>query len=321
MYNTQCKKNPTHAGFIPVKNFKVTDLPPGYHDNDIVQLVKHLSDLTVRISASLVSMDRPKVYPDTTDMYPLYDKRGNSNGRSGTGKIHQVQRFEEGIFTSCPCLECVCSDSPKTVWWKILVLTSKHVVFDDNEAETARCRLWYDDDSSPVVVLNVCHFISLDTKYDWCELHCVTHDANLAASVGESVAEFERLSFRMLTKYNSTSDKDKVTIIVSHPHGCPKQVSVGQWVHVKGTSENSSITRYTYTCSTCTGSSGAFVYRLGWAGCTHCHSGSNTTGYNYSGFYIDVRKAVSCNVDPQWHEQNVHMPAPPTGSYILYEFI
>ncbi|XP_059165677.1 uncharacterized protein LOC131948163 [Physella acuta] len=63
------------------------------------------------------------------------------------------------------------------------------------------------------------------------------------------------------------------------------KVSVGQWTHRRERDGRySRYTRYWYTTCTCPGSSGAFVYRLGYDGLLyqHPHSGSNSEG-NYSG--------------------------------------
>uniref|UniRef100_A0A2C9KY70 Uncharacterized protein n=1 Tax=Biomphalaria glabrata TaxID=6526 RepID=A0A2C9KY70_BIOGL len=67
--------------------------------------------------------------------------------------------------------------------------------------------------------------------------------------------------------------------IVSHPHGYPKKISIGQWkdkIHVTPKKN-----QFTYTASTCPGSSGArvvcFVYNRLWTYTTHRGTRKNSS--------------------------------------------
>ncbi|KAK6975825.1 hypothetical protein BgiMline_022209 [Biomphalaria glabrata] len=77
---------------------------------------------------------------------------------------------------------------------------------------------------------------------------------------------------------------DKFTFKVSHPYGCSKLVSVGQWKDRIQADFNSSL--FTCTAFTCQGSSGAHVscveYDYLWLS-SFVHSGGLKSGFNYSG--------------------------------------
>ncbi|XP_059149794.1 uncharacterized protein LOC131936745 [Physella acuta] len=287
-----CEKNPGHKNFVPLKQLSVEHFPSGYHDNDLYDTTKALADLTVRIAVKLTSPDRPEFVPGTKDPYPCYNTRGQNSLRTGTGRVGQVDKYTERMdqtyktYRTCPCPECDHSDTPSKVWWEVRVLTARHVVFDSSEARQSSCRLWFDDDKSPVVNIYGWKVGVSDTEEDWCSLYSVTHDVDVGDKLEEMWRRIDDLCDKVRDKYKSRRDVDKLTIIVSHPHGCSKQVSVGHWVDrqvVWGSS-----TRYTYTTATCPGSSGAVVYRLGCGWYGHLHSGANSGGLNYSGVEWDL---------------------------------
>ncbi|XP_059153043.1 uncharacterized protein LOC131938838 [Physella acuta] len=283
----KCEKNPGHNKFIPVNQLSLEHFPSGYHDNDVYALTKALADLTVRIAVKLTSPDRPEFVPGTKDPYPCYNTRGQNSLHTGTGRVGWVYKYTEGEDgITCPCPEYDHSDTPSKVWWEVGVLTANHVVYDSSEARQSSCRLWFDDDKSPVVNIYGWEVEWSGTEGDWCELWCVTHDVDVGGKLDEMVRRFDGLWGKVNDKYASRRDVDKLTIIVSHPHGCSKQVSVGHWVHRQEVVGRR--TRYTYKTSTCPGSSGALVYRLGCDRLSdHPHSGANSGGLNYSGVYWD----------------------------------
>ncbi|XP_059160325.1 uncharacterized protein LOC131943946 [Physella acuta] len=281
-----CEKNPGHAGFVPINKLSVEQFPVGYHDNNLYELTKALADLTVRIAVKFTSFDRPEFVPGTEYPYPFYDSRGQNSLRTGTGKVFHMKKYTEGMdekygaYRTCPCPECDHSDTPSKVWWEIIVVTARHVVYDSSEARQSSCRLWFDEDNCPK--FNIVGYKVNGTSFneDWSDLVCVTHDLDLGDKLYGMWMRWDDLWFPVSDKYKSRRDVDKLTIIVSHPHGCSKQVSIGHWVHKQEVGRYG--TRYTYTTCTCPGSSGAGVYRLGWLSC-HPHSGTSSGGLNYSG--------------------------------------
>ncbi|XP_059151288.1 uncharacterized protein LOC131937702 [Physella acuta] len=283
-----CKKNPGHKNFVPLNQLSLAHFPSGYHDNDVYDLTKAIADLTVRIAVKLTSTDRPEFVPGTKDPYPCYDTRGQNSLSTGTGTVWEVTKYTEGMkgytYRTCPCPECDHSDTPSKVWWRVDMVTATHVVFDESEARQSSCRLWFDDDKSPVVKIYGWKVVASKADIDGCVLWCATHDVDVADKLEQMTRRFDDLCGKVIDKYLSRRDVDKVTIIVSHPHGCSKQVSVGHWVDRQ---EVGLGTRYTYTTCTCPGSSGAWVYRLGGGRSLHPHSGVNSLGLNYSGEWMD----------------------------------
>ncbi|BFZ14119.1 hypothetical protein BsWGS_17158 [Bradybaena similaris] len=86
-----------------------------------------------------------------------------------------------------------------------------------------------------------------------------------------------------------TAANPALTVIVSHPHGCNKQITIGYYTERVEVKDSRNLTRYVYTTPTCPGSSGAPVYVLGrwrgWWPCDHPHSGNSDINreLNFSG--------------------------------------
>ncbi|XP_059160779.1 uncharacterized protein LOC131944256 [Physella acuta] len=279
-----CTKNPGHEGFLPIKC-----LAFGCNGDALYDLTKTLADLTVRVAVKFTSPDRPEFVPGTKDPYPCYNTRGQNSLRTGTGRVGQVTKYTEGMkwgtYRTCPCPECEHSDTPSKEWWLVNVSTATHVVFDSSEARQSSCRLWFDNDQSPVVNIYGWKICFAPVAGDTCWSYYVTHDVDIGSKLEEMVGRFNGLRRKLEDKYKSRRDVDKLTIIVSHPHGCSKQVSVGHWVHKEELDSQSrnSLTRYSYTTCTCPGTSGALVYKLGHGDLSnHPHSGANSGGLNYS---------------------------------------
>ncbi|XP_059159751.1 uncharacterized protein LOC131943566 [Physella acuta] len=280
---TGCMKNPGHKGFIPLKDFNTMYLPSRYHDDLVFETIKTLAALTVQVKTKFTSLKRPEFYLGTQVPYPCYNDRGSHVMRLGTGKVCFVSTEND---RTCHCAKCQVSATPSIVWGKVCVVTATHVVFDDSEARQTRCVLGFDDNKSPVVSLDGGEmWRKADIERDLCLLSYVTCDLKLIDELDKMCRRFEDLCREVRDKYWRFDDVDKLTVIVSHPHGCPKQVSVGQWTHKRERDYRySKYTRYWYTTCTCPGSSGAHVYRLGYNRWPYPqpHSGSNSEG-NYSG--------------------------------------
>ncbi|KAI8761542.1 hypothetical protein BgiBS90_030574, partial [Biomphalaria glabrata] len=290
-----CKKYPHHKQFIPVDTFTLKHLPEGFQDKDLYEYIKGIADLTVRVDVKMSSPNRPEFWPETTEPYPFYNMSERRNLRTGSGRVRYVYKFQDGVkqnesirrtaYTKCWCRKCKVSDSPSNVWWEFNVHTATHVVFDDIEANHTTLRLFYDRDGSPVVSIDKVSVIVVNIKYDLCKLNCVTCDKNVGNKLMEMYKHYESVWEKVYDKYKDSRSEHKLNFIVSHPHGCSKQVSVGQWKDRLQVGERRC--QFTYTTCTCPGSSGANVQCLGynefWTLSELVHSGSSKSGLNYSG--------------------------------------
>ncbi|XP_055897829.1 uncharacterized protein LOC106077567 isoform X1 [Biomphalaria glabrata] len=305
-----CKKNPGHTHFIPITKFNVTDLPENYRDLDIYELIKATAELTVRIAINMVSPHRPKFWPITNNHYPFYHFRGSKALRTGSGFI-SVYKFINGCgynghgirdnpitggqyeakCKTCPCEKCQSSENPNNVWWEIYITTATHVVFDDIEARHTTCRLFYDDEVSALVNIRDVRVCYVNIERDYSRLKYVTCDAILGSKLYSKAERWSKLWVQTRDDYMKRPN-EKFNFIVSHPHGCAKQVSVGQFVSNEKISEANDkldMTKLTYTTSTCPGSSGAMVFCVGFGDTSHVHSGTLSPALNFSGVGYNIK--------------------------------
>ncbi|KAK0062125.1 hypothetical protein Bpfe_008618 [Biomphalaria pfeifferi] len=281
-YRPVCKKNPGHELFIPVPEFTVNNLPEGFRDSNIYEAIRALADLTVRIDVTYTSPDRPEFYPGTDAPYPFYHERESHVMRTGSGWVEEVRKYGKADNKACPCFACQQLPTPSKVWGECHVVTAALVVFDDVEARHTTCRVGFDSSTIQGVNLDGVQIVTTDIAGDRCVFSCVTHDIALIDRLEKTMDLYETLDWKVNSKYFPTKDKHKVAIIVSHPHGCAKQVSIGKWIYRLDLGKDR--TKYTYNTCTCPGSTGAPVYILGRDGgiSNHNHSGANADG-NYSG--------------------------------------
>ncbi|XP_059142640.1 uncharacterized protein LOC131930246 [Physella acuta] len=296
-----CKKNPGHVSFIPFKDLTISRLPASYQSDLMLALIQAMSDITVMIKVKYVSPHRPDKFPDSLAPYPFSEMRGKRIIRTGTGRLSFVPEDVDTSSRTCPCASCLKSDTPSKEWGVIQICTTTHVVFDDLEAARSTVTFGYEDKDHRGLTLDGWRAVG-DVPHDWCELRCLTHDVTFVQEMEEKSRRFYSLCLQVNEMFKSLQDKDKLTIIVSHPHGCPKQVTIGQWnlrsVALLDADSNDQYTRYTYTTCTCPGSSGAPVYTLGdrFIYC-HTHSGANDDA-NYSAL--------------MWEPNELYAPPPQT---------
>ncbi|BFZ22062.1 hypothetical protein BsWGS_25101 [Bradybaena similaris] len=357
----RCPKQGRHGEFIPIREFSIDNLDPPYKDESIVELVKKMAALTVRLQVRKLSTIRPE------PPYPP-DRRVNAKGAAcvinGTGFVDNAFIITEDSGKLCPCRECKESGSPRTRWGKVDIKTAGHVVHDCFEAEETICYFDFDEDgtdpaSIPSLIgskdsVGVCSHAD-----DQFKVIFYTHDIDFAEKLrkladtftvqqqilvrkhhrgsdsqvpdvnfyhkvvdllcskianGDSAAQTLHLAFDhfggMLnarvqehcpTIPSNMQTAGSLVIVVSHPHGCGKYVSLGQFNSRKtlpndfdpGSGDWLVKSFYLYTTHTCPGSSGAPVFilskeRLGKV-CSQVHSKfMSKFGLSRSGFSLEM---------------------------------
>ena len=245
----KCTKNRGHKNFISASKFGIEDLPTRVQRPGNENYVKAFIDLTVRLKVTYTSFGRPNGYANA-------HLRGMDNARLGTGYVTDYKRGE-GL---CPCSTCTVSRPPGQEWHRIEVRTARHVIYSEDEVEFTEVNFFYDDKESMTdgrvkTVYGTNGYCWMNGDVDDCFFFCVFHDGDLAERLREI---FER---RDLPPEIDTGEL--VAVIVSHPHGRPKRITVGD-VRIYGFSlMRTKNLFFCYTSDTCGGSSGAPVLVLG----------------------------------------------------------
>ncbi|KAH9495991.1 hypothetical protein Btru_012368 [Bulinus truncatus] len=154
------------------------------------------------------------------------------------------------------------SKKPREAWWLIRVSTAAHVVFDDIEAKGTTCTLFYDSKDGETVNIEGLRIQTKDVKRDICKLLCVVCDSNLADKIDKYVDKFVAAWERVFDKFfrDDEFENEKLAVIVHHPHGYFKHVSIGRWKEKFTEKQGDAILKqYMYDTPTCPGSAGALV--------------------------------------------------------------
>ncbi|CAG5136248.1 unnamed protein product, partial [Candidula unifasciata] len=305
-----CQKNPGHLEFFSVDQFTIHCLPSRYQDDDLLDFIRALSNLTVRVTVTKVSDKRPKTYPGTDETYPCYSDRGNSLLRTGTGWVSGVRKRTGTKGTSgCTCRECRWSAEAERTFAYIDINTTSIVVFDDIEGVYTSCDLFFDKDTTlsecqDVITLSGMSSVKSDITSNTCLMTYVTHDMALAERLLNMCQQNQTAHKVLMDKYSNDRDsrisssfrpgflpepEHSLTVIVSHPHGRSKQISVGGYT--KRETIKTIWSQYTYSTATCPGSSGALVYVLGNSKLVvdHAHVGcrGSVNKLGYSSYGVD----------------------------------
>ncbi|GFS18959.1 hypothetical protein ElyMa_005019900 [Elysia marginata] len=250
-----CKKNPGYEKFICSQYFIDNSLPRLESDKKR-KVFRSLIDLTIRLRVSRTSLGRP-----AGDEIATY--RGTDTPRLGTGFICGSRRpvYDKRCF----CRTCCGKIARKK--WRFDVRTACHVVYNTEEAERTTIDLFYDDDMSDkderMKFVYGAKMLESESDTDWCKLLFVTCDKHVGERIMSAVTcwlDDELLKPQDLLNMGllPSCDKNcKPVLIVSHAHGQPKKITVGE---LKSPDEERP--RIHYSTPTCPGSSGApvFVY-------------------------------------------------------------
>ena len=214
-----------------------------------------MADLAVRVRVGYTSTERPSGYP-------FHNYRGSSIVHTGSGfcvlfafsqfpvklrREHYPDHYGPG---------CAHSDAELAELYEIQVVTARHVVYNKEEAKSTRVDFFYDDEKSEfngkMKTIHGYDFKIVQQK-DICILRCVTNDKGLVDQLGRA----------RMTMYEDIKERKakegSATVVVSHPHGRPKYITVGE---AKQKDLRFVVGPLTYATSTCPGSSGAPVMWL-----------------------------------------------------------
>ncbi|KAK3768526.1 hypothetical protein RRG08_060887 [Elysia crispata] len=279
----RCEKNPGHPGFIPAPEFSLCHLPVELQSDIVLRYVKNCAARTVRLRTIGSSHERP-------ENYPFKEFQGSKVPHWSSGWVCGVYF----IGGPCKCHECSAEGAkPKDRSWELTVVTACHGVYNTEEAKQTKVTFFYDDETSGN---NIKHLYGNEVEYanareDRCAFGCITHDEALAVQM-ESLRKERVYLWQSILNVAPFEMQHSQCVIISHPHGLSKYITVGQQVEIvsnPGTSQP----YYKYLADTCPGSAGGPVLVLpgldcpdpGWLPIVLHHSGCAGNGEN---IYINV---------------------------------
>ncbi|GFO26728.1 hypothetical protein PoB_005323300 [Plakobranchus ocellatus] len=245
-----CTKNPGHHKFIPAPEFRLDHLPKWGRHSLVLKYVQLVSALTVRLRVAFTSWERP-------EGYTFYNYRGSDDLQVASGFVQDVYRGHG----PCPCPKCKNSLTAAQEWFCVNIETACHVVFDTTEAEATKADAFYDDDSSQnrgrmKTLFGLDTMVQSQDK-DFCVLLCATHDKLLGQELLQYKEELDKtLNLKRWREDNLDDYAYFLCLIVSHPHGRAKHITVGE---TEKFIKDEAFIKVRYSTDTCCGSSGAPV--------------------------------------------------------------
>ncbi|KAH9504454.1 hypothetical protein Btru_063682 [Bulinus truncatus] len=272
--------------FISINDFTVDHLPTP--DSELYDFIVNVANITVLICAQIINSDqRPYNF--------LLQKRSRYfSTRSGTGVVYRLHHYTEDLrhrfHEVCPCAKCQSSQTPSTSWTELEVMTAAHFIVDDLELCGATCRFFFNGPKEPGVTLDAVRSVDVDGKFNTHIFTCVTCDFDLVRRLDGTMDLFDRQRARIHERYKTLRDARRYMFMVSHPHGWPKQISLGTWAQMIKRDEVHS--KFTYMVPACPGSCGAYVHILGYSGKVwhypHLHKGDAPNGVKESSYGFTV---------------------------------
>ncbi|GFO41621.1 hypothetical protein PoB_006812600 [Plakobranchus ocellatus] len=251
-----CKKNPGHKRFIPVPEFCIDNLPEGYRTQSFFDEVKRFSDFVVRVKVGYTSEKRPKGYS-------FHKFKGTHILHTGSGLLFHIDTYEGNSVRPDVSTNEDNKDRPHQKWHIVSLVTACHVVYNSEEAKETTVDFFYNDEDSKkdgrMKSLQVHEMSKKDIHGDLCILDCVTHDDGLIEQLQLILLPHFKANPFFKTREKLQSQEKSLCIVISHPHGRPKQITVGYAEsHELGYSSPPKLT-FIYKTDTCPGSSGGLV--------------------------------------------------------------
>lgn len=261
-----CSKNPGHTSFIPVNDFSLDHLPERCRKDHNLEYIFALSNLTVRLRVNYTSMERP-------DGYTFSQSRGLKIPHVGSGWVDTIRNHSN---KNCPCPECVNSSSPYPQWFEIFVYTACHVVYNTEEANSTTVDFLFDDKewATNGMMWSVLgrEVRMRNLNGDTCRFTCATHDIDLYLFLNKALHLTMCYTFTSDTRLHALLTEPSwfkmVVVIISHPHGRSKHITVGDLIRFGCDKNTPSDGLFhddclVYRADSCPGSSGALVLTIG----------------------------------------------------------
>ncbi|RUS85267.1 hypothetical protein EGW08_006968 [Elysia chlorotica] len=218
-----CLKNPRHENFTPVYSLKPQHLPAPYdQDPRWVSMLQARADDTVKLRVNYTSPARP-------DAFKCRDGSGAGVVRHGTGTAFWTRLLSSRM--RCPFPDCTVGGSrDHDVYGPFRVVTVAHLVYNEEEANCTTVEFFDDDpdDRSSVCRAQVTGLIREPMESDRCILICVTHDPTIPERLERSCTQRNELLQQL-----QEPDERGMCVLISHPHGMSKRISVGRLLNVE----------------------------------------------------------------------------------------
>ncbi|KAK6973513.1 hypothetical protein BgiMline_024734, partial [Biomphalaria glabrata] len=226
-----CEKNTDHSLFKDLGSLSVEHLPKSYQQEDILALIKSVADLAVVIHVPVLNQAG------------LYWQ--------GTGRVEDAFIFKEN--TICQCKKCQLSGNPSKAWGKVQIVTSTKLPTACRYVDNIKCTLFHDDEGKTENLAYLFGDAYIFNEGGVCKFYCYTCDMDLLNKLDAYLDTFESKWTSAFVKYFETvkSAEERLLVMICHPHGCKKYVSIGKWCKLRPSVK--------FEAASCPGCEGSFL--------------------------------------------------------------
>ncbi|KAH9500404.1 hypothetical protein Btru_071773 [Bulinus truncatus] len=196
-----------------LQNYKATKYDI---DEPLTRALKSQLTNMVQITVGKTSDKRPLVWPVTYAPYPNY--KGDHVARLGLGRIVSVSRFTKENKEESLVWNKLRSKIRSNEWVEVTVWTSRHVVFDDAEAEQTTCTmLTNEDEERRNVTLKGQVVRMINLMENWTLMICTSDDLSLFNVLKENADQFNNDWLKLMENHKQYKLIKGTGFIVSLP--------------------------------------------------------------------------------------------------------
>ncbi|XP_055888650.1 uncharacterized protein LOC106078794 isoform X1 [Biomphalaria glabrata] len=218
---SECKKNPGHFAYFPITKLRLEQIPSHTRDAEALRFFQLFGQLVVRVVQTPKRKDGHRNDKTTErsgtgclslsdDIAESQDWQSNRLGKLGKYMTHLVKRNR----------------------WLLFIITSKHLVKNDEDAVSSRAEFFYDEPSKSglksVKGLSVRNSDIIGDNSTL--LICETSDVAFVQKITKAKQEVLDIASRLPRRVKKSMTKK--LYIISHPHGKEKVLSYGDSVSV-----------------------------------------------------------------------------------------
>ncbi|KAH9507988.1 hypothetical protein Btru_052524 [Bulinus truncatus] len=271
-----CKKNPGHFAYFNLNALRLEQIPSAFRCSEMLKLLKLMGSLTVKVVVSATSSQRGSEEHKVISQHKL---------RAGTGFViehacQEKQPTKNGGKSKLKSIKRMVTGGRKKNNWSVYIQTSRHLVFNDDEARSSTVEFVFDNpETKDAVTLEGKYVLMSATPDDsQCLLVCECSDLSFIQRLHQLQHDFYRLADGL--PLGTKKRMSKKLFMIHHPHAGQKVLSYGDFVGVKykydscGQSGQPTLTKLTageqvlpnvdlyrktllYAADTCPGSCGA----------------------------------------------------------------
>lgn len=217
--NPYCEKRHQHCEFIAINEFSLGHLPEDLRDPTVYVWLRNCAPLVVRlIKSGIKATGRACVMPSEIKNTMTCDDI-HCPYRSLYGDVHDT-------------------------YGGIGIITNKHVIRDNSDSARTRVDFCYNEENDASLWSELGYVVHVtNKKMDYSVFSCYVHSKDIISFV-YTLDNFRNYKWQRIPEKIRIHSK-QYAIIISHPHGAPKKISIGKVVESeikdKGTRESENV--------------------------------------------------------------------------------